>query len=96
MLPYDGDDPLAAERVYLPQALFRELWLKTHPEQRRPAKAPVDGLVAEALYSVDVTAEAVAAKPNGRVATSCARAVRAVRIPRHACLVAAAARSGGD
>ena len=65
VLPYDGDDPLAAERVYLPQALFRELWLKVHPQQRRPAQAPVDGLVAESLYSIDVTGEAAAANSKG-------------------------------
>jgi hypothetical protein len=57
VVPYDNDDPLAAERVFLPQELFRKLWLQANPDQRPKAAAPVDALVAEALYAIDATGE---------------------------------------
>ncbi len=53
VIPYDDPkNPLAAERVFLPHAKFIELWNAAHPEQRVPAAAPQDGLVAEALLVV--------------------------------------------
>src|SRR5262249_34334697 len=53
VIPYDDPkNPLAAERVFLPQAKFIELWNAAHPEQRVAPTAPQDGLVAEALLVV--------------------------------------------
>ncbi len=53
VVPYDDPkNPLAAERVFLPQAKFIELWNAAHPEQRVAANAPQEGLVAEALFVV--------------------------------------------
>ncbi len=51
VLPYTGDDPTTADRVFLPQRLFLELWKKAHPEEAPKAKAPVDGWVVEALHA---------------------------------------------
>jgi hypothetical protein len=57
VVPYDNGDPLAAERVFLPQELFRKLWLKANPDQQPKVDAPVAALVAEALYAIDATGE---------------------------------------
>jgi hypothetical protein len=50
VLPYSGDDPSTADRVYIPQDLYLKLWKQAHPEETR-TPAPVDGLVVEALYA---------------------------------------------
>ncbi|MFO1006483.1 MAG: hypothetical protein U0929_11025 [Planctomycetaceae bacterium] len=50
VLPYSGDDPSTADRVFIPQDLYLKLWNQAHPEQTR-SPAPVDGLVVEALYA---------------------------------------------
>ena len=55
VVPYDsGSDPLAAERVFLPHAKFVELWNLANPDKRIKHPAPVDGLVAEALYVAEL------------------------------------------
>ena len=64
VVPYDGDDPLRADRVYLPQKLFRELWQRAYPDRQHKPEAPVEGLVAEALYSVDVADAGIETKPG--------------------------------
>ncbi len=51
VLPYTGDDPSTADRVYLPQPLFLELWKKAHPEEALKADAPYDGWVVESLHA---------------------------------------------
>lgn len=49
--PYSGDDPSTADRVYLPQELFRQLWTKAHPEEAPQPPSPVDGMIVEALHA---------------------------------------------
>ena len=51
VLPYTGDDPTTADRVFLPQRLFLELWKKAHPEEAPKANAPLEGLIVEALHA---------------------------------------------
>lgn len=51
VLPYSGDDPSTADRVYLPQSLFLELWSKAHPEEATLPAGPVEGLIVEALHA---------------------------------------------
>ncbi len=51
VLPYTGDDPATADRVYIPQALFLELWKKAHPEEAPKTDAPYDGWVVESLHA---------------------------------------------
>lgn len=56
VIPYlAGDDPLQAERVFLPYARFIDLWNQAHPDQRKEGPAPADGTVAEALYAARLT-----------------------------------------
>ena len=50
VLPYSGDDPSTADRVFIPQELYLKLWNQAHPEETR-TPAPVDGLIVEALYA---------------------------------------------
>lgn len=50
----DEKNPLAAERVYLPQEKFLELWAKAHPDRKTPA--PIDGGIVEALYAATLNA----------------------------------------
>lgn len=55
IFPYDpAEDALTAERVFLPHAEYLRLWNLAHPEQQIHPPAPVDGLVAEALYSAKI------------------------------------------
>ncbi len=51
VLPYTGDDPTTADRVYLPQRLFHELWKKAHPEEAPKSDAPIEGWVVEAMHA---------------------------------------------
>ena len=51
VLPYTGDDPATADRVYIPQSLFLELWKKAHPEEAPKTDAPYDGWVVESLHA---------------------------------------------
>jgi hypothetical protein len=63
VIPYDTDkDPLQAGRVFLPWEKFLELWNAAHPDQAAQPPAPSDGLVAEALYAVQVPAPAAGKK----------------------------------
>lgn len=58
IVPYKpGTDPTTAERVFLPQHLFLKLWNQAHPEDRRTAPAPLNGLVSEALYVAELVAD---------------------------------------
>ena len=50
VLPYSGDDPSTADRVFIPQELYLRLWKQAHPEEPR-TPAPVAGLVVDALYA---------------------------------------------
>jgi len=53
VIPYETEnDPLQAGRVFLPWERFLSLWNAAHPEQMIEPAAPVEGLVAEALYAV--------------------------------------------
>lgn len=55
VIPYDvGEEPLRAGRVFIPHDKFLELWNAAHPEKQRHPPAPVEGLVAEALYDAKV------------------------------------------
>jgi len=68
VVPYDpGEDPLKAARVFLPWAKFLELWNAAHPDKAAHPPAPVDGLVAEALYAAAVPAPAAGKKPVAEV-----------------------------
>lgn len=58
VVPYGGDDPLTAFRVFLPQETYLKLYSEAHPEEATPAPAPVDAAVAEALYSGSLVEEA--------------------------------------
>jgi len=65
VIPYDPDgDPLAAERVFLPYAKFRELWNQAYPEKRPQPAAPVDGLVTAATYSAKLISAADGKSPH--------------------------------
>lgn len=68
VVPYDpGQDPLQAARVFLPWEKFLELWNAAHPEKVIEAPAPMGGLVAEALYAVQVPNAAKDKKPVAEV-----------------------------
>ncbi|HVW02114.1 MAG TPA: hypothetical protein VHB77_17315, partial [Planctomycetaceae bacterium] len=55
IVPYEeGTDPLKAEKIYLPYERFVELWNQAHPDRLLQTSAPVDGLVDEALYAIEV------------------------------------------
>lgn len=57
VVPYEpGEDPLKAERVFLPHDMFLELWNRAYPEREVTAPAPIEGVVAGALYSAEVVA----------------------------------------
>jgi hypothetical protein len=65
VIPYDSDkDPLQAGRVFLPWEKFLELWNAAHPDKAAQPPAPTDGLVAEALYAVEIPAAAAGRKPT--------------------------------
>ena len=51
VLPYTGDDPSTADRVYIPQHLYLELYKRAHPEEAVKPAAPIDGWVVEALHA---------------------------------------------
>ncbi len=55
IVPYaEGEDPLKSDRVLLPYEKFVELWNAAHPDQRKAAPAPIEGAVAEALYTAKI------------------------------------------
>ncbi|TWU12060.1 hypothetical protein CA54_08760 [Symmachiella macrocystis] len=59
VIPYDtGSDATAAERIFLPHKKFVELWNQAHPDQRILAPAPVEAMVAEAMYAAEIDAAA--------------------------------------
>ena len=51
VLPYTGDDPSTADRVYIPQHLYLELYKRAHPEEAVKPAAPIEGWVVEALHA---------------------------------------------
>jgi len=51
VLPYTGDDPSTADRVYIPQHLYLELYKRAHPEESTKPTAPIEGWVVEALHA---------------------------------------------
>jgi hypothetical protein len=58
VIPYSPDgDPLSGGRVFLPQAKFLELWNDAYPEKREKTPAPIEGLVAGAIYSAELAPE---------------------------------------
>ncbi|MBT4867539.1 MAG: hypothetical protein HON53_20755, partial [Planctomycetaceae bacterium] len=58
VIPYSPEgDPLTGGRVFLPQEKFLELWNDAYPEQREKTPAPIEGLVAGALYSAELAPE---------------------------------------
>ncbi|MFN0056298.1 MAG: hypothetical protein ACKV0T_29480, partial [Planctomycetales bacterium] len=64
VIPYDaGDDPTRGERFVLPFDRFLELWNAAHPDEALDRAAPRGGVVAEALYAVEVPPP-VAGKPG--------------------------------
>ncbi|MEZ6058236.1 MAG: hypothetical protein R3C01_16175 [Planctomycetaceae bacterium] len=55
LIPYTpGQSPLSAEHVFVPQETFLKLWRKAHPETQRPARPPVEALLASALYVAEL------------------------------------------
>jgi hypothetical protein len=68
VIPYDpAQDPLQSARVFLPWEKFLELWNAAHPDQAIEAPAPTDGLVAEALYAVQLGPPAAGKTPLAEV-----------------------------
>jgi len=72
VVPYDpAGDPQAAERIFLPYDKFVELWNQAYPEKRIQSPAPVEALVAEAMYAAEIeqpqSAESAIVKVTGRV-----------------------------
>lgn len=70
IIPYEtGKDPLAADRVFLPQAIYLKLWRAAHPDEAPSTPAPVDGLVSEAVYvaELELPAEGTDAAPQIKV-----------------------------
>jgi hypothetical protein len=53
VLPYTGDDPSTADRVYIPQHLYLELYKRAHPEETTKPDAPFGGLAIETLISAE-------------------------------------------
>jgi hypothetical protein len=51
----DAADPLSAKNVFVPQDLFRKLWLAAHPDQKPAEPAPSDGVVSAASLVADLT-----------------------------------------
>ncbi len=54
IIPYADGDPLASDRVLLPRKLFDELRAWTHPDGDAIGPAPVEGVIAEAMYAVEI------------------------------------------
>ncbi len=68
VVPYEpGEDPLQSARVFLPWEKFLELWNAAHPDQAIESPAPADGLVAEALYAVQLAPPAAGKAPLAEV-----------------------------
>jgi len=69
VLPYTGDDPSTADRVYIPQELFLQLWQKAHPEEAAKPDAPFDGLVVESLHaaSFEQTGDSAVVRVKSRI-----------------------------
>jgi len=83
IVPYeDGQDPLSAQRVYLPFGRFLELWNRAYPEKQRPT---FRGHVNGAVYRAELrTADSAAARIHvtGRLVLHTFRAGRvAVELP---------------
>ena len=62
VIPYDAKtDPLKAERIYLPQQDFLELWNLAHPDKKVLPSSPVESVIAAVL----VDGKLAAASSNG-------------------------------
>ena len=74
VVPYQsGTDPLSAKQIFLPHQQFWKLWSLAHPEELFTQPAPVPGIVAAAIYSVNGTEKP--GKPVGTRLTVHARYV---------------------
>jgi len=51
VVPYGGDDPLTAFRVFLPQATYLKLYGEAHPDELPKVPAPIESALSETLYS---------------------------------------------
>jgi hypothetical protein len=68
VVPYDpAQDALQAARVFLPWEEFLELWNAAYPDKAAQPPAPTDGLVAEALYAVQMAPPQPGKKPLAEV-----------------------------
>lgn len=51
IIPYESFDEIdSADRVWVPQRLYRQLWLKEHPQDFPQAHTPIKASIAEATY----------------------------------------------
>lgn len=63
VFPYEAaQDPLAADKVFVPRDLFLKLWNRAHPEDRIRRPAPVAAIVSGALYSARLESDAAGAR----------------------------------
>ncbi len=58
VVPYGGDDPLTAFRVFLPQATYLKLYAEAHPEEAPKTPAPIESVISETLYSAALVPDA--------------------------------------
>ncbi len=55
LIPYvPGTDPLAADKIFLPQDLFLKMWKMAKPEEQPEPAPPRKSLVSAALYSAEL------------------------------------------
>jgi hypothetical protein len=67
VIPYlPGQDPLLADRVLLTRDQFLKLWNQANPNERLQQTAPVDGLVADALFTASLKPNAAGAANNNK------------------------------
>lgn len=58
VVPYGGDDPLTAFRVFLPQATYLKLYSQAHPDEAPKTPAPIESVISETLYSAALVPDA--------------------------------------
>lgn len=63
VIPYDAEDPLQSNRVFLPYNKFIELWKQAHPDEPDTTESPVAGTIAAALYAAELAPAAAGSKP---------------------------------
>lgn len=64
VIPYDAEDPLKSNRVFLPYNKFIELWKQAHPDEPDLKESPVSGTLAEALYAAELAPAAAGSKAS--------------------------------